>query len=112
MGKGFDLFMDNPFWKAIYDNAPSDNLKKYYKIMFDHNSFYAMDMDEEIRDELRNIWLTKEDIRYLQDQAHMNVAKIHYSKCLKAIEEETEGCCIAASACTGEIRNPWYKPNE
>ena len=35
MGVGFDTCMKNSFWKGIYDNAPSDEVKEYYRIMFD-----------------------------------------------------------------------------
>ena len=35
MGKGFDTFMENPYWRKIYDEAPSEYLKEYYRIMFD-----------------------------------------------------------------------------
>ena len=36
---GFDAFMDNPYWKRIYEEAPSDELRAYYKIMFNTSTF-------------------------------------------------------------------------
>ena len=113
MGKGFDTFMKNPYWREIYENAPSDNLKKHYKLMFDHNSFVSEgEMGEEILEILRNLCLTREDIMYLLEHAGMNVAKIHYSKLIEGLDKEPEGTYVAAIACCGEIRNPWYIPPE
>ena len=29
--------MKNPYWKGIYENAPSEDLKQYFRIRFDHS---------------------------------------------------------------------------
>ena len=48
MGKGFDTFMENPYWKKVYEGAPSKELKEYYRIRFDTSPFV---MGEKYRDE-------------------------------------------------------------
>lgn len=51
MGKGFDTFMDNPYWKRIYDEVPTDRLKDYYRIRYDASDFVndePVDVDEKL----------------------------------------------------------------
>ena len=113
MGVGFETFMNNPYWRDIYENAPSDNLKEHYRLMFDHNSFVSEgEMSEGIKEALRNLSLSLEDIVYLLEHAGVNVAKVYYSNIIKRLEQEPEGTCVAAITCCGEIRNPWYMPHE
>lgn len=108
---GFDLFMENPYWKSIYNNAPSEELKEYYQLMFEYKSFDSKDpLPPEVEERLKELWLTKEDLNYLIEKAGMPQAKIHYARCIQAIDNSPEDCCVAAISCTGEIRNPWYSP--
>ena len=39
MGKGFDTFMENPYWRKVYEDAPGEKLREYYKIRFDASGF-------------------------------------------------------------------------
>ncbi len=34
MGKDFDSFMKNPFWKKYYEDAPSEACKQYIALQF------------------------------------------------------------------------------
>ena len=48
MGKGFDTFMENPYWRKVYEEAPSEELKEYYRLRYDLSTFV---MGEAYRDE-------------------------------------------------------------
>ena len=64
MGKGFDTFMENPYWRKIYEDAPSEKLREYYKIRYDSSGFVEgkpIDVDEQ----LERILLSKEEIQKL-----------------------------------------------
>ena len=39
MGKGFDTFMENPYYRELYENAPSQELKRYYELTWDRSPF-------------------------------------------------------------------------
>ena len=112
MGKGFDTFMENPYWKGIYENAPSTYLQEYYRIMFDTSPFVTgeKDMDEASANRLRDIMLDKADIEYLLENAGIVQAKMHYAKCLDVLREHGDCDYIAASSFRADLRNPWYAP--
>ncbi len=114
MGKGFEVFMENPYWRKIYDEAPSEYLKEYYLIMFDTSPFVMGDdyIDEEVEVKLRNLWLSKDEIRYLRDHAGIAQAKGFYQKCIDRLDKSEENLSISASIFRGEMRNPWYEPEE
>ncbi len=71
MGVGFDTCMKNSFWKGIYDNAPSDEAKEYYRILFDTCSFAAEEEQDEAAAEerLKELMLTREDAEYILRKA-------------------------------------------
>ena len=111
MGKGFDTFMQNPYWRKIYDEAPSEYLKEYYRIMFDTSPFVIGDgnIDEEAEERLKELWISKEELGYLKEHAGIVQAKTYYQKCIdKLTEADEEGLCVSADCLKGEIRNPWH----
>ena len=112
MGKGFDTFMENPYWKGVYENAPSDELREYYRIMFDASPFIGENGDAGSVDMARldDILIDERGIEYLLGHAGSPQAKMFYQKCLDAIAGEGEGTCIVASSLKGELRNPFYTP--
>jgi len=59
VGKRFDLFMKNPWWKKLYDEAPSDELREHLRRSFENS---AIKYD-------RPVQLTKQDYQYLYDHA-------------------------------------------
>ena len=71
MGKGFDRFMQNPYYKEQYDGAPSEELKKYYRLTWDASPFVEdSDVDhEKVSEELKKIRLKKSDVEYLAKYA-------------------------------------------
>ena len=112
MGKGFDTFMANPYWRRIYEEAPGEYLKEYYRIMFDSSPYVMGDdyQDEAAEARLKELWINAEELAYLRDHAGMNQAKAFYQRCIITLAEaEEEGLCVAASSLKGEIRNPWYE---
>ena len=115
MGRGFDTFMENPYWRRIYEEAPGENLKEYYRIMFDISPFVmgSSYRDEKTEYRLDNLWITEGELDYLFKHASIMQAKIFYKKCINTlIESGEEGLCISAGCLRGETRNPWYVPSE
>ena len=112
MGKGFDAFMANPYWRGIYENAPSDYVREYYQIMFDTSSFVlgSEGTDGKGVERMQELLLDQADIQYLLEHTSMAQAKMHYQKCLDVLAKSEKGTCIYAYVLTGEIRNPWYTP--
>ena len=88
MGKGFDLFMQNPFYREQYENAPSKTLKRYYEISWDDSPFVNDDdgENEEANEELRKMRFTKEDVEYLAKYAVGGQMKAFYKKWLKSFD--------------------------
>ena len=82
---GFEAFMKNPSWKEIYDNAPTEFLKEYYKFEFNTDPEYYKGSEEEYLKKLREFRekFTKEEWQYLIDTTENIIAKIEYSKIMK-----------------------------
>ena len=115
MGKGFDIFMENPYWRKIYEEAPGEDLKEYYRIMFDTSPFVVNSRfrDEEAETRLKELWISKEELVYLRDHAGIARARDIYQKCIDTLNEaDEEGLCVSASCLNCELRNPWFKENE
>lgn len=82
MGKGFDVFMKNPYWECYYNNAPSEVLKKYIKIEFENNPFVVDQIDPDYakkRKALSDLF-SNEDWQYLIDHTLSGQAKTEYRK--------------------------------
>jgi len=113
MGKGFDTFMENPYWRRIYEEAPGENLKEYYRIMFDTSPFITENnyMDERTETQLDKLWISRKELEYLLRYAGTGRAKIFYKKCIETLKKvDEEDLCVSAGCLRGEIRNPWYIP--
>ena len=111
MGKGFDTFMENPYWKGIYENAPSNNLKRYFQIRFDHSGFVkdALRQGSAAEKELQEIPLTKEDVQYIQSITRIGNARMFYKVFIDKLTGEHEGKCVRASLFQIEEWNPYYR---
>lgn len=83
---GFEAFMSNPSWKAIYDNAPTELLKKYYELHFNSHPDYVQGSKEEITAEIKALesQFTEVEWQYLLDTTENITAKIHYKKMLES----------------------------
>ncbi len=107
MGKGYDTFMRNPYWKNIFENAPSERLKEYYRIRFDASGF-VHDVPINVDEELERIPLSKEEIQYIQKFAGSGQARHYYQKFIERLSGEYEGYCFPAAAFQVELWNPYY----
>ena len=115
MGRGFDTFMENPYWRRIYEEAPGENLKEYYRIMFDISPFVIEDNsnDKTAETQLDDLWISRDELEYLLKHANTAQAKLFYKKCIETLNEaDEEGLCVSAACLRGEIRNPWYNQSE
>ena len=110
MGKGFDTFMENPYWRKVYEEAPGEKLKEYYRIRFDLSECVT---GEEVRDgeaerRLEKLPLSKRDIEYLREHAGSGMARAYYQRYIDRLSGEYEGWCFPAAAFQAEEWNPWY----
>ena len=89
MGKGFDTFMQNPYYKEQYNNAPSEELKRYFRLTWDRSPFVmGSDYDSTKEDvELRKMRLTKSDVEYLAKFAVGGPQKAACKKWLAAFDQ-------------------------
>lgn len=89
MGKGFDTFMKNPYYREQYENAPSEEIKRYYQLTWDRSPFVVgSDYNSEKEDaELRKMKLTKSDVEYLAKFAVGGPQKAAYKKWLAAFDQ-------------------------
>lgn len=110
MGKGFDTFMENPYWREVYEGAPSEELKEYYRIRFDASGFVSggSKLTKESKSRLEKLPLSKRDIEYLRDHAGSGMARAYYGRFIKRLTGEYEGWCFPAEAFQVEEWNPWY----
>ena len=111
MGKGFDTFMENPYWRKQYEDAPSENLKEYYRIMFDTSGFVSGEDKhlEKWEKRLEELPLSVTDIEYLQKHAGMGMARAHYQKYIDKLNELGNKYSVPAAAFQAELRNPYYQ---
>lgn len=82
MGKGFDLFIKNPYWKRYYEDAPSLALKEYIRLGFENSPFVTNKRTNDYVEERNRIAsrFTNEDWQYLIDHTTSGLAKSEYSK--------------------------------
>ena len=80
--RGFNQFMENPHWKKYYDDAPSEALKAYIRDSFNNNPFVCSHPapDPKLKEAL-----TKEDVKYLYDNAGTGAGKSNYKKWMESL---------------------------
>lgn len=85
MGKGFEIFMKNDYWKEQYKNAPTDNLKEYYEMVFETSPFVVGDnVDVKLVKRAKELckMFGKEEVEYLAKYAVGGQEKVFYRKWL------------------------------
>ena len=107
MGKGFDTFMENPYWRNVYEDAPGEKLREYYKIRFDASGFVNGERIE-VNEQLERILLSKNEIQYIQQYAGSGQARHYYQRFIDRLSGKYEGCRFPAVAFQVEEWNPWY----
>lgn len=90
MGKGFDTFMENPHWKRCYENAPSDEVRKYYKLAWESSPFVLSEaeiaqIDKYISTEMSKLKLTISDYEYLAANA-VGSSKMAFKKKIEKLK--------------------------
>lgn len=110
--KIFDSFMEKPYWRCVYEKAPSDECKEYYRIIFEYFSYETDKKDEEgIRsagDRLNKLMLTREDAEYIRARAGDPLAKHHYREIITWLFDGEGADTVPASMFKGEIRSPGH----
>jgi len=112
--KGFSTFMNNPYWKSIYENAPSRELREFYKIRFETSPFVMGDdfHDAEKEKRMKELTLSKKDIQYIQKYAGSERAKRFYQKAIDKLSGEYDGYRLPADVFQVEIWNPWFEAEQ
>ncbi len=98
MTTGFDVFMSNPYWRQVYENAPSDRLKENYKRSFEYHGLDRLNLSfgekMRIRKELEKqdredpIILTKEDWQYLFDNTTNQMERAFIRKIISRLDKK------------------------
>ena len=85
--------MENPYYREQYENAPSDELKKYYRLTWDKNPFVmGADYDSAKEDEeLRRLKLNRSDVEYLSKFAVGGSERMFYRKWLESFDKRGVG---------------------
>lgn len=90
MGNGFDEFMKNPYYKGMYENAPTEKLKRYFELSWDTSSA-VIDDDHDTRkedEEIRSLHLSREEVEYLASFAVGGAEKAAYRKWLAQFDKQ------------------------
>lgn len=82
--KGFEAFMANPYWKAFYDNAPGENLKRYIFNSFEQ-SWATFEPGYE-PERLERGSLSMEELQYLYDNSDNAYKKALLKAALKRLK--------------------------
>ena len=105
--------MENPYWKCVYEKAPSDECREYYRIMFEYFSFETdedgVDGIRDANERLMELMLSREDAEYIMDRTDNSLAKHHYRETITWLFDGEEADTVSASMFKGEIRNPGYE---
>ena len=78
--KEVNEFLRNPYWKKIYENAPSDRVKEWYSLTF----YRSVTDDTSVNRTKKDIEqeMTKEDLQYLYDNNRGPILK-HFAELMK-----------------------------
>ncbi len=85
MGKGIDLFMRNPWYRKLYEEAPSDEVRKHLLNTYEYGwSFYVGRWAE------KNLptHLNREDVQYLYDHTEGGYERAFLRKILAGFDEK------------------------
>ena len=82
MGRGFQKFMANPYWRKLYEEAPSDELREHLRRTFE----YTITGRHSLSD--GPLHLTSRDWRYLYDHAEGGAQRAFLKKAIANAERE------------------------
>lgn len=82
MGRGFNKFMANPYWRKLYEEAPSDELREFLRHRFEYT---VSGRHSKSNGPLR---LTSRDWRYLYDHAEGGAYRAFLKKAIANAERK------------------------
>ena len=85
MGKGFDTFMRNPYYREMYENAPTERLKQCLRREWDNSPFVTGEEPSEEPD--GSTKLDKSEVEYLAKYAVGGAEKAFYKKWLAQFDK-------------------------
>ena len=88
MGKGFNTFMRNPYYRKMYEEAPTERLRKSFQVEWDNNPFITGKDPNMDNSEGTGEKLTKEEVEYLARFAVGGAEKAFYKKWLATFDTE------------------------
>ena len=62
MGKGFDTFIENPYWRKIYEEAPGEYLKEHAGIA-QTKIYYQMCIDKLIESGKEDLYISAASLK-------------------------------------------------
>lgn len=90
MGKGFDLFMRNPYWRKIYEEAPTERLKEYWRLTFEVDGSNFRNPRRRRQLDKVDAVLTVEELRYLLEVSGNGHERRILRKRIERMEREAE----------------------
>lgn len=94
MGEGFAAFMENPYYRGLYENAPTDRLKRYYELSWER-AYRIEELDgndegdalcKRLGDKIDALHLQREDVEYMASHAQGGPLKAMYRKWLSKFD--------------------------
>ena len=80
MGKGFDTFMQNPYYREMYENAPTDYLRAVFKHSWDNSPFVTGGDPNKIPPMKGTRPYTREELEYRMKYATQGRERAYYAK--------------------------------
>ena len=84
------VFLKNPYWKKVYDDAPSENSKRHCALSF-YNSWYFGSRDGIAEQHRLEKKLTEKDWEYLLRYSANNPFRMKCRENIKRLQRAQEG---------------------
>ncbi|MCR4578278.1 MAG: hypothetical protein K5784_10280 [Clostridiales bacterium] len=82
MSGQFDLFMRNPYYREMYENAPTEKLKRHFRRAWGDPTYVA--------EENEDTHLSKPEVEYLAEYAVGGMEKAFFRKWLARFDQMDE----------------------
>ena len=90
--ESFEAFMENPYWKETYENAPSEECKDYWRFSFYLSEYYDPDAPEASDFlEMKAFYhdrLSIEDWKYIKKNSSCSPFRGYINNRIKQLQEE------------------------
>ena len=88
MGKGFDTFMRNPYYREMYENAPTEYLKASLRHEWDNSPFITGGEPDDIPPMQNARPYNRQELEYLLKYAGSGMEKAYYKRRLSQLDED------------------------